>query len=108
MENRVSRSVMTCSRKRKVVADEWEVSEIAESKSTNVHGVVTEVSPVKKSKCNPSVKYFDGKISDGKESVHIVSFEPSLRGIFVKVVSDFCHELPREAGSGRRDGGDGD
>ena len=38
-----------------------------------------ELSPVKVSKRNPCVCYFDGKMSDGRKSVRVVSFAPSLR-----------------------------
>jgi len=52
------------------------------SKST-VHGVlVGEVSPVKTSRKRSDVKYFDGKFSDGKKTVRVVSFEPRLHKEF--------------------------
>ena len=44
--------------------EEWDVSDIEESAGACVHGVVTHLSPVKVSKRNSSVRYFDGKISD--------------------------------------------
>ena len=47
------------------------------------HGVVTELSPVKVSKRNSSVRYFDSKMSDGHKSVRVVSFDPSLRSAHV-------------------------
>ena len=43
--------------------------------NAKVHGVVTELSPVKLSRKNQ--KYFSGKITDGKKSLY---FEPSLHG----------------------------
>ena len=43
-----------------------------------VHGVVTRLSPVKTSE-NTKRQYFDAAITDGKKSVRIVSFLPSLR-----------------------------
>ena len=52
-------------KKRKL--DEWDVSEIAESGGAAVHGVVTNLSPVKESKKNTSVQYFHGTISDGRK-----------------------------------------
>ena len=57
---------------------EWDVSEAEESVGAAVHGVVTQLSPVKVSKRNPTVRYFDGKMSDGRKSVRVVSFDPSL------------------------------
>ena len=66
------------SRKRKA-EDVWEVSDVEESGSATVHGVVSEVSPVKVSRKNSSVRYFDGKLTDGKKTVRMICFEPSLR-----------------------------
>ena len=46
----------------------------------HLHGVVVdELSPVKTSSKNRSVKYFDGRFSDGKKTVRLVSFDPNLR-----------------------------
>ena len=59
--------------------DEWDVSDIEESQGAAVHGVITNLSPVKVSRRNAKVHYFDGKISDGRKSVHLVAFDPSLR-----------------------------
>ena len=42
-------------RKRKL--DEWDVSEMEESEGATVHGVFTELSPVKVSRRNASVRY---------------------------------------------------
>jgi hypothetical protein len=64
--------MMACKRK----AD---VSEVKESKNAVVHGVITELSPVKKSRKNESVKYFSGQLCDGKDSVRVIYFEPCLR-----------------------------
>ncbi len=44
----------------------------------NIHGVVTQLSPVKVSRTSKK-KYFDGKLTDGKKTMRIVSFEPELR-----------------------------
>ncbi len=51
-----------------------------------MHGVVTELSPVKASKSNPSTKYLTGKITDGKTTKRFVSFDPSLR----RTVDGYC------------------
>lgn len=50
-----------------------------ESTSATVHGVMTELSPVKVSRKNASVRYCDCRMTDGKSSVRMVCFEPSLR-----------------------------
>ena len=44
-----------------------------------VHDIVTQMSPVKVSKRNSSIRYFDGKISDGQKSIRLASFDPGLR-----------------------------
>lgn len=65
--------------KRRLELD-FDVSEVKYPTSdVNVHGIVTELSPVKKSRQNEKVQYFDGKLSDGKKTLRIVSFEPALR-----------------------------
>ncbi len=46
-----------------------------ESKSVSIHGVPLGLSPVKKSRSNSSVSYFDGKLSDGQQCVRVISFE---------------------------------
>lgn len=66
--------MLVSSRKRK--QDDWDVSDIEESQTATVHGVVTHLSPLKTSRKNAGVRYFDGKISDGKRSVRMISFEP--------------------------------
>ncbi len=66
---------------------ELEPSEIdCAEKNVTVHGVVTELSPVKASKRNPSTKYLTGKITDGKTTMRFVSFDPSLR----RTVDGYC------------------
>ena len=40
---------------------------------------MTQLSPVKVSKCNSSVQYFDGKISDANKSIRMVSFDLGVR-----------------------------
>ena len=42
-----------------------------------VHGVVTHLSPIKKSCTNRH--YFQAQLSDGTKSIEVVSFDPSLR-----------------------------
>ncbi len=64
-------------KKRKV--DEWDVSDMEQCSSGTVHGIVTELSPVKVSRKNTSVRYFDGRISDRRNSVRVIFFEPALR-----------------------------
>lgn len=55
-----------------------------EYESATVHGIMTEVSPVKSSSSNPKVKYFTGKMSDGSKTVRVISFDPALRPRFAK------------------------
>ena len=52
--------------KRKV--EEFDVCDI-------VHGVVTELSPIKKSKKEEKLKYFSDQLSDEKKCVCVISFE---------------------------------
>ena len=55
------------------------VSDLVPSTSTNVEGVfVGDLSPIKTSRRNPNVKYFEGQLSDGCKTVRFVSFEPKL------------------------------
>ena len=54
--------------------------------SATVHGIMTEVSPVKSSSNNPKVKYFTGKMSDGTKTVRVISLDPGLRPRFVESV----------------------
>ena len=57
-----------------------EVSNLVPSTSANVHGVfVGALSPVKSSRNNTKMKYFEGQLSDGSKTVRFVSFEPKLR-----------------------------
>ena len=66
--------------KRKHAVHEWDVSEVEESHCATVHGVVTNVSPVKASHQNPDVKYFDGRLTDWKKSVRVV-FRPRSENV---------------------------
>lgn len=60
------------------IEDEYDVSEIIQSKRARVHGVVTELSPIKVGK-KSNRRYFEGQIADGKKSVRMVSFHAHLR-----------------------------
>jgi len=70
----------------KVAIDDMDVSDVVTSSpsaKSSVHGVlVGEVSPLKTSRKRSDVKYFDGKFSDGKKTVRLVSFEPKLHKEF--------------------------
>ena len=60
--------------------NDMEVSEMHQSSTATVHGmVVGELSPIKTSRKRSSVKYFEGNISDGRKVARMISFEPSLR-----------------------------
>ena len=68
----------SCSRKRKL--EYLDVSDIGgPTEAATVSGIVTELSPVKVSRKNSQVKYFSGKVTDGKKTVRVVSFHPGLR-----------------------------
>ena len=59
--------------------EEFDASDVQNSKGATVHGIVTDLSPVKKSKKNEKIQYFKGELSDDKGCVRIISFEPSMR-----------------------------
>ena len=54
---------------------EWDMSEIEKGSSVCTHGIPVAVSPAKKSRKNDQVTYFDGKSSDGKIVIRVLSFE---------------------------------
>lgn len=67
-------------RDRSTIDREIEVSEATEEEdNVTIHGIVTELSPIKTSKRNSHVKYFTGQLSDGKKCMRLVSFDPKLR-----------------------------
>lgn len=72
--------------RRKAPCDtDMELSDLTPSTSATVHGVVVgQLSPVKTSRSNPAVKFFEGQMADGKKSVHMVCFEPKLRNDITK------------------------
>ena len=61
--------------------NEMDVSQlVVPSSSATMHGVfVGAVSPVKTSRKNSCVKYFESQLCNGKKTVHVVSFEPKFR-----------------------------
>ncbi len=60
--------------------NEMEVSDMSQSNSATVHGVfIGAVSPTRESRTKPEIKFFESLLSDGKETVRVVSFEPKLR-----------------------------
>ena len=61
---------------------EWDVLDIEESDNATIHGVVTKMSPVKVS------KYFNGTLSDGRKSVRLVLFDPTLLLTLVSAFSE--------------------
>ena len=66
------------------MAEGFVVSDTVTSSSpVTVHGlVVGQVSPLKTSKSNSGVKYFNGSFTDGKKTLRMVSFDPKLRDQF--------------------------
>ena len=62
-----------------IAATEIEPLEIDSIKVfVTIHGVLTEVSPVKQSRKNPNTQYFMGQISNGKKTLQMVSFDRNL------------------------------
>ena len=51
----------------------------------SIHGVVTELSPIKCSKKNAKVKYFAGKLTDGKKMMRIVSFQSATEVTIISI-----------------------
>ena len=61
-------------------AKDLSVSDLVPLTSANVGGVfVGTLSPIKNSRNNTKVKYFEGKLSDGYKTVRFVSIEPKIR-----------------------------
>ena len=57
-----------------------DISNLEPATSASMEGAfVGNILPIKTSRNNPRVKYFEGKISDGAKTVRFVSFEPKLR-----------------------------
>lgn len=50
----------------------------APCEKVTVHGLVTSLSPIKASKKNDSVKYFNANLTNGKKSIRVVSFSPNI------------------------------
>lgn len=70
------------------VKREWDASEIETSDVACVHGIVTSLSPVMKSRENNTVQYFHGELRDGKKNCYgVISFYPSLH-IALKQAND--------------------
>jgi hypothetical protein len=57
-----------------------ELIEANGKKEVGLCGVITQLSPVKHSKRNSRVSYFDGKMSDGTKSMRLVCFNSKLHG----------------------------
>ena len=54
---------------------EWELSEMEEGKGVCDHGIPINVSPTKESRKAKGVYYLEAKLSDGKHSARVVSFD---------------------------------
>ena len=63
--------------KRSLEETEFDVSDMQVTKHAKIHGVMTEVSPMKESKSG-KLKYFNGKICDGKSSARFVCFDKKM------------------------------
>ena len=69
--------------KRSFPSDDVDVSNLIPSKAVTVHGlVVGQVSPIKTSEKNNATKYFEGKLTDRKKVVQLISFESKLKTDF--------------------------
>ena len=76
---------MAGTKKRKLEFDD--LSSIREeAQSAIVHGRVAQLSPVKTSRKNEKLKYFDCKLTDGKEVFRTVSFEPKVHSELVEFI----------------------
>jgi hypothetical protein len=59
--------------------EEFSISAIHnDDKNACVSGVVVNISPIKQSKRNASVRYYDGKLSDGVCNVRFVLFNTGI------------------------------
>ena len=59
--------------------EEFDVSNTKQSPNVIVYGVVTSLSPIKKSKKSENVEFFSGISSDGNGCKRLISFVPKLR-----------------------------
>lgn len=62
----------------KRMVEEFDVCDIKESRTT-----IVQLSPIKRSRKDESLKYFTGQLSDGKKCACVISFELSLRQVFI-------------------------
>ena len=58
--------------------EEFDVSNTKQSPNAIVHGVVTSLSPIKKSKKSENVEFFSGLFSDGNGCKRVILFVPKL------------------------------
>ena len=58
--------------------EDFDVSEMKECSGAVVHGIITDLSLMKRSK-DVNVKYFSGQLSDGKGSARVISLQPVTR-----------------------------
>ena len=67
---------------------EFDVSEVQDTiTNATIHGVVGYISPIKTSSKDPTKKYFNAAISDGKKTMRMVSFDPELRPQLAKMAA---------------------
>ena len=72
--------------RKRSLEEDYDVAGIEPSACAKVHGVCVSLSPQKVSK--KDCRYFEGKLSDGKKTVRVVSFEPKLRDKFLEYKDD--------------------
>ena len=46
------------------------------------HLIVTQLSPIKESRKNKRIKYFNSQVTDGKKTARAISFDPTLWSAF--------------------------
>ena len=61
------------------------VSELKQASTASVHGALLQLSPIKTSRKNKDIKYFDAQISDGLKIARLVSFDSSLHSDMKKM-----------------------
>lgn len=71
-------------RKAGIDVEDMDISNLRDCKLARIHGIVTQLSPVKTSQKNPSCRYFDMKLQDNSKTVRAVSFEPRHRSLLEK------------------------
>ena len=67
---------------------DFDVADVEPSSCATVHGMCVSLSPQKIGKRD--CRYFDGKLSDGKKTIRVISFEPKLHSKMMQLKEDKC------------------